>query len=83
MWRATWGCHELLLVIGGAEVTEPGEAPARVVEAFEVGEDFHLQVVPRGPKAAVDELDLQRGEKGFCQRIIKGRVDPAHRGQDG
>jgi hypothetical protein len=46
--------HVQCLVVVGAEVAEPGVPASGVVEAFEVGEDLHLELVSGGPGLAVD-----------------------------
>ena len=58
-----------LFVAGWGEHAEGGVAALAVVERLDVLEHGGLQLEPRGPGAAVDELLLQRGEERLGDRV--------------
>ena len=52
-----------MFVVGGREHGEGGVPALAVVERFDVFEPGGLELGPRGPGAAVDELFLEGGEE--------------------
>lgn len=54
-------CHELLLIVGGAEATRSGVMAARVVKTFKVGEALHLQPIT----GLARSVDIQEDLGGY------------------
>src|SRR5688572_25183667 len=71
-----------LLVIDWGEHPEGGVAAPAVVERLDVLEHRGLELEPRWPAAAVDELLLERGEEGLGDGVVVGVAAGAHRDRD-
>jgi hypothetical protein len=60
------------LVLGRGDHAECGVAALAVVERLDVVEHGGLELEPRRPAAAVDELFLERGEERLGDRVVVG-----------
>lgn len=67
--------REVLFVVDGAEVVQAAVPADGVVEAFDVGEDLHLQLVAGRPGPPVDHLLLQGREKRLAQAVPTAPIE--------
>lgn len=67
---------DLTLVLGGAEVVQRGVQPPPVVEDLDELEHGSADLSPRGPRLAVDELELEGCEPALGHRVVPALTGP-------